>query len=96
MTKLLLRIFNNIINNPNKQKYKNLDFNIISKKFSKCPSCINILRCAGFYKSKNGHRLIFDEYKLDKLKKIKNLLLNKITQQKRTTKSTLRLNRQTN
>ena len=79
MRNLLLRICNNIIEHPNNPKFKNLNYIKINKKFSKCKSCVDILICAGFYKSDNGERLLFNNHKLHKLKEMKELILSSIT-----------------
>ena len=79
MTNLLLRIFDNIIKNPNNPKYQNLNYNTIYKKFVKCKSCVDLLICCGFYKSNNGERLLFNTNKLQNLKQIKKLLLSSST-----------------
>ena len=55
LTKLLLRIFDNIIKNPNNPKYQNLNYNTIYKKFVKCKSCVDLLICSGFYKINYKH-----------------------------------------
>ena len=54
---LLCKIFNNISNNPNESKYRDLNFIKIHKKFEKCKPAFNLLFIAGFKKSKNGERL---------------------------------------
>ena len=79
LKKLLLKIINNIITNPNNPKYRNLNYNIIDTKFSKCKSCIDILICCGFYRSNHGDKLVFNPDKLQKLKEIKELLQVPIT-----------------
>ena len=73
--KLLLKIFNNIINNPSNEKYRNLNFNAINKKINSNKLCLNILNHCGFYKSPDGNRLLFDSKNINKLKRIKLLLL---------------------
>ena len=46
---MVLKIFNNIINNPSKiSKYGNLKFDKISKKLSMCQPALQLLFIAGF------------------------------------------------
>ena len=75
MIKLLLKIINNIIENPSNTKYQNLNYNKIESKFIKCPCCMDILFYCGFYKSSNGQRLLFRSKTLNKLIQTKDLLL---------------------
>eukprot|EP01084_Bolivina_argentea_P066020 120336_1 len=78
--KLLLKIVNNIIQNPDDHKYQNLNCITIMKKLersdhdtNKSDSFVDLLLISGFRQHDN--RLIFDINKLNKLKKLKNLLV---------------------
>eukprot|EP01084_Bolivina_argentea_P041818 77193_1 len=70
---LLLKIFNNILENPLNEKYHNLNAIKVGKRLSHC--FMNILENAGFYMS-NNQRLIFDKSKLNELRNMRDLLLN--------------------
>ena len=60
--KLLLKIYKNIINNPNQiKKYGDLHFGKISKKLSKCEPALDLLLLSGFRKSNNDTRLIWTD-----------------------------------
>ena len=78
LIKLLLKIINNIIENPSNTKYRDLNYIKIEKKFIKCPCCMDILFYCGFYKSSNDSgvdRLLFSSKLLDKLIETKDILL---------------------
>ena len=70
-----MRIFKNIIKNPDTSKYRNLNYNIIQKKFIKYnySACIDLLKCCGFRQSVEKDRLIFNT-ELQTLKLAKELL----------------------
>ena len=58
--KLLLKIYQNIINNPSEtEKYGDLNFKKISKRLSKCKPALDLLLLSGFEKSSNNRRLIW-------------------------------------
>eukprot|EP01084_Bolivina_argentea_P103886 186051_1 len=73
--KLLIRILQNVVSNPNNHKYQNLHFDRIYKKFEQHPFYMVMLNDAGFCKSYDGKRLIFDIKQLPKLKKMLNKLM---------------------
>eukprot|EP01084_Bolivina_argentea_P261908 442776_1 len=75
---ILWKIYSNILNDPFNisSRYKQLQFNQIKKQFAKYPVFIDLLKDAGFRKSQNGKKLIFD-MKYMKLLKNANKALNK-------------------
>ena len=57
---LLLKICNNIANNPTQiGKYGDLHFEKINKKLSKCKPAMDLLFLSGFTKSNNSKRLVW-------------------------------------
>ena len=80
-TKLLLKIFGNLLNNLSElEKYGNLNFIKISKKLEKCNPAIHLLFIARFEKSNDGKRLIWknNEESINDLKNVYNALKQKI------------------
>ena len=75
--KLILRIINNIIQNPNNNKYKDISILRILNKLNNRNKYINLLLKFGFDKSNDGKRLIFNLNKLNKLKQLHQLLTHK-------------------
>eukprot|EP01084_Bolivina_argentea_P256249 431343_1 len=71
---LVFTIFDNIITEPNNKKYQTLNLSVISRKFQEYQSCINILFLAGFYKSDDQQKLLFNADKLSQLKIIRQIL----------------------
>eukprot|EP01084_Bolivina_argentea_P076712 139063_1 len=67
--KKLSSIYSNILKNPFDSKYQHFSFNNISKKFAKCPVCIELMFDAGFKKSKTGKKIIFNINNMHLLKK---------------------------
>eukprot|EP01084_Bolivina_argentea_P200874 343428_1 len=74
--KLLIHIFNNIISNPSKPKYRNINVNAIATKLTDSEIWINLLITAGFEKiqSPNESQLLFNANKLPELKFAKDIL----------------------
>ena len=59
--KLVLRIYENIIQNPSQiKKYNNLNAKRIHQILSKCKPAYNLLLISGFNKTKNNTRLIWE------------------------------------
>ena len=58
--KLFYDICSKLLNNMNNEKYHNLNYETICNKFKDCKPCIDLLQDAGFMKSKDGTRLIFN------------------------------------
>lgn len=54
-------ICSKLLDNLDNKKYYNLNYDVICKKFQDCPPCIQLLQDAGFIKSKDGTRLIFNK-----------------------------------
>eukprot|EP01084_Bolivina_argentea_P218709 371088_1 len=73
--KCIYKIINNILFNPNQEKYKCLNIIALNKRLSNPKLWIELLLQAGFYKSTNENQLIFDQFKTDKLKYVNDLLL---------------------
>eukprot|EP01084_Bolivina_argentea_P225671 381289_1 len=80
--RLISKIFSKIIQNPDNEKYKNLNRTKICNRFVNSENCIKILYHAGFYdhKSDNGSRLLFDSKKLIHLKNVNTNLNNNARQ----------------
>eukprot|EP00483_Globobulimina_turgida_P013506 UN13531 len=55
--KLLKKLFENVLKNPNEKKFKDLNLSRLRAKLGKCEILIDQLYNAGFYKSNNGKRL---------------------------------------
>eukprot|EP01084_Bolivina_argentea_P227991 385151_1 len=72
--KLLLKILSNIVNNPQKAEYRDLNLNRVKQKTNNWMLCEKILLFSGFYVSSNDIRLILPPNKLDKLKDVHQLL----------------------
>eukprot|EP01084_Bolivina_argentea_P185635 320117_1 len=70
---LLKTIFNNILQNPNEKKYKNLNANRITKKL---PNLQRLLYDAGFHKSNDNHRLLHDNETINQLLKVNEMIHN--------------------
>ena len=62
--KLLNKIFANILNNPNDQKFRDLNFTKIRAKLDKCRPALYVLFCAGFNQSVDGQRLQWQNNKI--------------------------------
>jgi len=75
-TKLLNNIIYNIINNPNDEKYLNLNYLKLNDKLS--PIAFEILYLGGFTKDDSTNRLVFDVKQLSKLQQIFSLLNEKL------------------
>eukprot|EP01084_Bolivina_argentea_P305736 528198_1 len=73
--KMILQIFQNILQHPNNDKFKNLNLNRIGKLFSNQQICLQYLYDAGFYKSNDERRLLHDKTKLNQLKQINQRVL---------------------
>eukprot|EP01084_Bolivina_argentea_P259797 438524_1 len=73
--KVLLKIFHNILKNPNKHEYKQLNLSKINELFKDCKPCIELLFCAGFNRSNNGLHLVFDDTKLSELEQVSQILV---------------------
>lgn len=58
--KLVTQIFGNILKDPSNQKFRDLNFSKIRKRFSKCRPCLYILFSAGFSQNVDGSRLQLD------------------------------------
>ena len=71
LAELSMKIFSKIIKYPNKQKYKDLNYQIIYNKFDKCYVCMEFFKIQGFSASKDKKRLIFNHNKLKMLKEKK-------------------------
>eukprot|EP01084_Bolivina_argentea_P061782 112941_1 len=87
--KVLIVIFKNIRQNPNKDKYQNLNLNRIWKKLNKCQSCIKLLCDAGFYKSGDDKRLLYDTQKMDELTNLHQILSILLSDQHQSDKKTI-------
>ena len=74
--KLIIRILKRIIDDPNNLKYQNLDYKKVQDKLKHCPNLIDLLFNAGFYKSGNNQRLLFNINSLDTLKLIYDQLIS--------------------
>eukprot|EP01084_Bolivina_argentea_P149944 261862_1 len=72
--KLVLRIFENIVENPNEIKYRNLNANRVFKKLQQCNELRQLLLESGFKTSNDGKRLIFDTTKTININHLKNKL----------------------
>eukprot|EP01084_Bolivina_argentea_P288365 494918_1 len=72
--KLINKIANNIILHPNEPKYKYINMLKLSEKLVNIDIWFALLSIAGFSKSSDRNTLIFDEKKIDQLKKINTLL----------------------
>eukprot|EP01084_Bolivina_argentea_P306065 528806_1 len=74
---LLIKICKNILNEPNNEKYRDLNFMKMSKKFAKCTICMELLLSVGFEKSIDGQRLkLNNTTELNKLHTLHNKLTN--------------------
>ena len=62
--KLLSKIYNNILNNPNDPKFRDLNFSKIRKKLDKCRPAFYLLFTAGFSQSVDGTRLQWQNNKI--------------------------------
>eukprot|EP01084_Bolivina_argentea_P194658 334022_1 len=69
--RLLIKICDNIINDPNDDKYRNLNRKTILGRLSS--SAFNLLFCVGFQTS--GNRLILDQNNINKLHQLYSLLM---------------------
>eukprot|EP01084_Bolivina_argentea_P128999 227907_1 len=67
---LLTNVFEKIFQNLNNKKYQNLNRTRVCKTFVKPELSMNVLHHAGFYKSNDGRRLLYDMNKLDHMKKL--------------------------
>eukprot|EP01084_Bolivina_argentea_P130045 229606_1 len=74
----LSSMFSNILKYPMEQKYQRFSMKTILRKFEKFPVCIDILYNAGFVKSKNGKKLVFNYNNMRVLKKANQLLLKTV------------------
>eukprot|EP01084_Bolivina_argentea_P263673 446363_1 len=87
MVKKVLTIFENILTYPANSKYQNLNLSRISKLFKNWPKGLEMLYSAGFYRSDNGKRLLFDIKKLDQLKLLYDVLSHEPIKQKTLSKN---------
>eukprot|EP01083_Nonionella_stella_P001437 4130_1 len=76
--KILIIVFDKILQHPNEDKYQNLSLRRISTKLNNCTMCINVLYAAGFSKRDNDKRLLFDMKNVDALQSMYDYL-SKIT-----------------
>eukprot|EP01084_Bolivina_argentea_P167164 290179_1 len=76
--RLITKIFSNLINNRNEERYKNLNFEKISKKLQSSNLFIDLLLIGGFVISPNQQRLYFDDSKMNDLLDINKLLQSKL------------------
>eukprot|EP01084_Bolivina_argentea_P193223 331523_1 len=76
--KLVLALFNHILNNPSSNKhYKwSVQLTKIQEKLANSLPFLNLLYHCGFYKSRDSQRLWFDQAKLKQLEIVRELLLN--------------------
>ena len=72
---MILRIFKNILNNPNNARYHKLFYKQTVDKINNNQFFINILLQSGFFISSNKEKFIFDIKKLHKLKEMNSFLL---------------------
>eukprot|EP01084_Bolivina_argentea_P263425 445869_1 len=72
--KLLLKIFNNVLHNPNVTKYQDLNKNRILKTVENKNLLSEILLSSGFSESNDGNRFLFDTQYLNLLKAVNNTL----------------------
>ena len=68
--KLIIRILKRIIDEPSNSKFQKLDFQRLCDKLGNDSDLLQIFYIAGFHKSDNGKRLLFDLNSLDKLEAI--------------------------
>eukprot|EP01084_Bolivina_argentea_P117287 208311_1 len=70
----ILKIFNNILQHPTDIRYQNVNYYTVLKKLHQCPVFVKVLEIAGFYKSGDGHRILFDTTTLSDLFHLRELL----------------------
>eukprot|EP01084_Bolivina_argentea_P289571 497270_1 len=73
--KLILKIFDNIINHPHNLRYQNLNLSVIMRKLQKSKTFIDLLCEVGFKKSNDGKTLLFDMKLFNNLHMFKKQLL---------------------
>eukprot|EP01084_Bolivina_argentea_P319793 554707_1 len=74
--KLMHKIINNILSNPQEPKYRHLNVARLSEKLINNKIWIDLLLIAGFNKTKNGKALEFDVSKIEQLKHVHTALNN--------------------
>eukprot|EP01084_Bolivina_argentea_P180656 312114_1 len=72
--KLVQKIFENILVNPNIPKYQNLHAKAIRRKVTNYSIILNMLIKAGFYESNDGSRLLYNIEKINDLKSCKSMI----------------------
>jgi len=75
---LLTQILNNVKNNPEEAKFRDMNFSKIRAKFKPCPSALYYLFDAGFSQSFDGSRLQFEKQNWSMLEKALNALNHKL------------------
>ncbi|MDY6814955.1 MAG: hypothetical protein SV598_03610 [Pseudomonadota bacterium] len=73
-SKLIITILKRIIDEPTNSKYQSLNYQKVNDKLQHSSEMMEILYNAGFYKSENGQKLLFNVDSLDTLKLIYNQL----------------------
>eukprot|EP01084_Bolivina_argentea_P268224 455519_1 len=68
--KLLCKIFENVLQFQNCDRYRNLNLSRIRQKLNNCEFCMQLLKIAGFSVSDNGKRLVFNVSDLSSLENI--------------------------
>eukprot|EP01084_Bolivina_argentea_P299109 515564_1 len=94
--KLMLKIFNNITNDPTNIKYHKLNFMKISNKFKESPVFMQLLTASGFSKSIDGKRLLFDMNNLYYLKLAHHALIHSTSQNKKSHDTSHQISHTTN
>ena len=72
--KLIIKIFKKIVEEPTNSKYQELNHKRLNNKLSNASNLMKILFNAGFYKSEDEKKLLFDANSTDTLKLIYNEL----------------------
>eukprot|EP01084_Bolivina_argentea_P085805 155090_1 len=65
--KLLVKILQNILNDPNNEQYHNINIKRLLNKFSEPKLCVNLLHKSGFITLNDGTRLVYNKEQLHKL-----------------------------
>eukprot|EP01084_Bolivina_argentea_P170993 296261_1 len=78
--KVVIEIFKRILNDRNNKKYQNINYKRVSTKLTNTPKLMELICKAGFSKSKDGKRLIYDMQSFDILKVIYNELVSSLKQ----------------
>ena len=63
-------ICSKLMGNLENEKYGDLNYNAICRKFKSCPPCVELLQDAGFVRSEEGSRLKFDRLYLKNLSNV--------------------------